>query len=125
MTRKKPLVSVQGRTQQLSSDDFIELGKLNLEPRETIDAANTITVSSSFIRVRNTGTTTQNIDTILGGDRGDVLVIMRTAFGSDIQFRKNIGNLRGGPNRTLTSRYNIFMLIKINNNIWNEISYQG
>lgn len=125
MARRKPLVAGAGRTQQLPSDDFIELGKLNLEPRETINAATTITVSSSFIRVRNIGVGTQDVETINGGERGDVLVIMRTNSGDDIQFVKNTGNLRGGPDRTLTSRDNILMLIKINNNIWNEVSFQG
>ena len=125
MARRKPLVAVEGQTQQLPADDFVELGKLNLEPRETIDAATTISVSSSFIRMRHDGGGTQNVDTILGGERGDVLVIMRISGGNDMRFRKGNGNIRGGPNRILTSRDNILMLIQINNNIWNEVSWQG
>ena len=126
MPRRKPLVQANGQMEQLPDGDFIEVGELNLEPRETIDAAATITVSSSFIRMRNTSGGTVNVDQINGGERGHVLIIMRRGGADDnTRFRKGPGNINGGPNRLMDSRDDILMLIKINNTQWNEVSWQG
>lgn len=125
MARKKPLVQVDGQVRQLSPGDFIEVGKLNAEPRENIRASSTIIVSSSFIRLLNNSGVTQNIDTIDGAERGDILFIMLANNNDNVRVRKDNGNIRGGPNRTLDSRNDLLMLIRMNNNLWTEVSWQG
>ena len=124
--RRKPLVQNGGQLEQLPDSDFAHIGKLNLEPRQTIIVnSSTINVTSSFVRVRYNGGGTQNVDQINGGERGDVLIIHRHNNGNNIRFRKGNGNINGGPNRTMNSRDDTLMLIKITGGQWNEVSWQG
>ena len=126
MARRKPLVQDNGQIEQLPDSDFVDIRKLNLEPRQNIIVnSGTITVTSSFVRVRNNAGGTQNVDQINGGERGDILIIHRHNQGNNIRFRKGFGNINGGPNRLMNNRDDTLMLIKITGGQWNEISWQG
>ena len=124
--RRFPLVQDNGQIEQLPAADFAHIGKLNLEPRQIIIVNSaTINVTSSFVRVRFNGGGTQNVDQINGGERGDILIIHRANGGNNIRFRKGVGNINGGNDRTMRSRDDTLMLIKITGGQWNEVSWQG
>lgn len=125
MQIRKPLVQTNGQMEQLPSGDAVEIGKLNLEPRETVHVASTIAISRSFVRLRNDTGSTVNVDQIDGGERGDVIIITRRGTGNNILIRKGTGNVEGGPDRLMVTPSDTLMLIKRNDSIWNEVSWQG
>lgn len=92
-----PLVIIDGLVQQLDPSDRLEVNRLNIGEWDNIIAtSDTITVSSSFIRLR--APIFQNVDNILGGEEGDVLVI----FGNNVRLRRTaLGNLKLRANTLL------------------------
>lgn len=95
-----PLVLVEGMIQRLDPNDRLEVRRLNIGEFEHIVATSrTITVSNSFVRL-TAPSGTQNVDIILGGQEGDVLVL----FGNNIRLRRrNDGNLKLGSNTLLNN----------------------
>lgn len=85
-----PLVIVDGLIQQLGQGERLTVNRLNIGEWENLFAvSSTVTVSSSFVRLRSNSM--QDVDTILGGEEGDVLVL----FGNNIRLRRIPGgNLR-------------------------------
>lgn len=123
MVRRKPLVQVDGQVKQLPDGDFVNLGKLNIGLADTIAANNTITVSNSHIVLYNFGST-QNVDTINGGNDGDIIVIRLATGSSNVRVRKGNGNIYGGSNRVLRKNTDILTLVG-NGSAWAELSWQG
>jgi len=86
-----PLILVDGQIEQA--------GRLNIGNFEHIVATSTtITISNSFVRL--TSPSMQNVDTILGGNQGDVLIL----FGNNVGLRRrNNGNLELRSNTLLNN----------------------
>ena len=83
-----PLVVAAGLIQQLQDTDRLNVTRLSIGSPELINVTGpTITVNRSFIRVLAPANT--NVDTILGGQPGDVLII----YGNNVTLKKNIGNM--------------------------------
>lgn len=83
-----PLVIVDGLVQQLNPSDRLDVARLSIGSPELVNVTGpTITVNKSFIRVLAPANT--NVDTILGGQPGDVLII----YGNNVTLKKNIGNI--------------------------------
>lgn len=94
-----PLVIIDGLIQQLDPNDRLKVERLNIGPWDNIlVTSNTVTVSSSFVRLRSPFL--RNVDVILGGEEGDVLVV----FGNNIRLRRVAsGNLKLRSNTLLNN----------------------
>lgn len=122
--RRKPLVQA-GRVEQLPDSDYLNIGKLNIGPGVVVTAATTITIpNSSHILLNNPGGGTVNVDTINGGDPGDILLIRLAPGSGDVRVRKGPGNVFGAANRLLNSQTDILTLLG-NGTAWGEVTWQG
>lgn len=122
---RKALVQASGQMEQIPDGDFLNIGKLNLGSPETITAANTISVSKSYVVLKHLGGGTQNVDQINGGDIGDVIVIRRAVAGNNVRIRKDVGNITGSSNRLLNNPRDVVILLLTEFNIWLEISWNN
>jgi hypothetical protein len=92
----QPLIIVDGQIESLG-DRQLEVKKLNIGGEEIINVtSDTVTVTRSNHFLENANSGVQQVDTILGGDEGDLLLLK----GNDIRLRTN-GNLQMSSNYRL------------------------
>ncbi len=102
---------------QLIGDRRTELRRINLGPISPIVVtSDTIVVQFSSHFLDGNGGGTKNVDFILGGVEGDLLVL----FGDNVRVRNN-GNVDFGPNMLFNNpRKSLTLLFR--NNFWYELS---
>lgn len=125
--RLRPLVTKQGGIQQLQPPDILSFGKLNLGLITTaIVSGSTVSITSSIHRVFVTpppfpaSLFPTNLDFILGGEEGDVLVLKQAAGSGKLRLRNN-GNLRLDGTFTFDTTNDTVTLVFDGTN-WLEIS---
>jgi hypothetical protein len=117
----EPLAIVAGQIENVGKRRT-QISKINIGPRETINVSGAVAVpdvtnTSSWVRIRGTDATRTTIQTILGGEDGDLLFV-------------NGRNIRmmGGGNLRLQGAFNMdgsMMIVFIyhgSNNYWFEYS---
>jgi len=110
----EPLTIEEGLI-QVAAGRRVEIQKLNIGPLVTIPvSSSTVTVTGSFHFLNNVGGGNQNVDNILGGVEGDILVL----GGSGIRLR-SVGNLSLPSNFLLQTGKSI-VLVFIGN--WFQLS---
>ena len=87
MSGLQPLSAVLGQIEAIG-DRRIEINRLNLGNFDPVLAQNTVTIEKTFTLLVGPAFGRQNVDTILGGEQGDILIL----FGNNVRLRGN-GNL--------------------------------
>ena len=128
MATRLPLVlSTDGQVEQLPVGDSISIGPtLNVGGQVSVTAANSIPfLASSMIFNFPLGNGITNVRNILGGNAGDLLILVKTDAARNVRIRKNQGNIRGGFNRTLNNEDDSIMLMNIGGTEWLEINWNN
>jgi len=101
--------------------------KINLDdqnPELTI-ASGEITITDSYHIVdTEADAATDDLDTINGGEIGDLLILRAADNSRDIVLKSGTGNLRlsGGTDKTLNSANDVIMLLRLGS-AWSQIAY--
>ncbi len=121
--RLKPLVTKTGGIQQLQPPDSLDFGRLNLGPAEPLTiVAGAITITRSFHKVDTQfGASSDDLDFILGGNEGDVLILRPTNSSHDVKLRDGVGNLKLDSTYTMTTDTDTITLI-YNGLFWLEVA---
>jgi hypothetical protein len=108
---------------QLVPLSFLALGKENTQ---TI-ASGAITVQSSRTLLLGQGGVLDDLDTISGGNTGDMLLLSNGSSSYAITVKHATGNIRlsGGADRVLSVPNATLTLVKRNNGSWLEVSYSA
>jgi len=114
----QPLVIVDGQIEALG-DRKLEIQKLNLGTEELIlvgpAPGNSVTITGSHHFLENATGGVRNVDNILGGEEGDMLILK----GNDIRLR-GAGNLEMSSNYRLEPGRTIVFLFA--GGVWLEIA---
>lgn len=98
--------------------------KQNLNPNGTLTiATGAITVTGSFHELdTEASAATDDLDTINGGNDGDILILQTTNQGRDVTVKNGTGNILCGSDRVLDRKADKITLIKSNGN-WEMIAF--
>jgi hypothetical protein len=124
MAFRRPIVVREGQLQQLQAADRLHLGKISLGPSPTTlgIVGGAITVTDSWHKVDTEGLTgTDNLETILGGEEGDILVLTAAHDSRTVSVRDNTGNCRLAGNFNLDHTFDTITLM-FNGTFWLELA---
>jgi len=116
----KPLFMRAGQIEQQQAGDGL---KLNLGPAAPLGiVGGSVTVTGSFHQVDTEGlTSSDNLDNILGGAEGDLLILRAVNDGRTVVVRDNQGNCRLPSNCSLNHSSDTVTLL-FNGSVWVEIA---
>jgi len=99
--------------------------KLNLKVTNADISGGVIPFLSSYMVIDTEGDAgSDNLDTIDGGEIGDILILQTENSSRDVTLRHGVGNiwLAGGSNKTLIYVRNKIVLIKASENDWHQFA---
>lgn len=116
----KPLILRAGQIEQQQSGDGIKLNLGIAIPLVIVSGV--IAISGSYHSVDTEGAApTDNLDNILGGQEGDVLILKSTNDGRTVVVRDNVGNCRISGNFQMNHSTDTITLL-FNGTFWLELS---
>lgn len=91
-------------------------------PEQLTVAAGVVTASRTYIQVDTEGAAaTDELDTINGGEAGDLLVVRSLTSGRDVTLTDGVGNMILAGNCTLSDVRDVIVLIKRTASEWVEV----
>jgi len=116
----KPLFMRAGQIEQQQAGDGL---KVNLGPAAPLGiVGGSVTITGSFHQVDTEALSgTDNLDNILGGAEGDLLILRATDDGRTVVVRDNQGNCRLGSNCSLNHSSDSLTLL-FNGSVWIELA---
>lgn len=124
LTTGVPNSYTMSETRIEAEDHFVKFSGLSFgEPTELTISSGAITVTGSLHYVdTQSDAATDDLDTINGGDDGDILILQSAASARDVVVKNGTGNIDCGSDRTLNTSDDKIMFVKRSAN-WQMISF--